>query len=330
MVKYSTNGNAAKGYLEFDLTGQNANPNLPATLTVVRFSVSGPQHLQLWALNQPYPGMNNDITWDTAQANDTNSNSMLTNGPFTASPITEVVVTITGSGTNTLTIPAPWVQFIQGDKLVLALTGVDDPVNTTTGYRIAVTNAGQLPTLTFSVLDGLAPAATTQPASGVTIGGAQLNAAVNPGNLDTDWYFEFGPTTNYGSFSATNTLTADTNTAAVSSAVLGLLAAALYHYRAVASNSAGISLGQDMSFSTLALPPPLLAAPAVLGNGTFQFVFENPYDADFTVLATTNLVTPASGWETLGTPAPIGDGLYQFADQSASNYPGRFYLLRSQ
>ncbi len=330
MVKFSTGGSAAKTFFGFELTGQRVDPNQPVTLSVIRFSVSGPQHLQLWALNQPYPGMNNDITWNSAQANELGSNALLTNGSFTASLITEAVVTATGSGTNTFTIPAPWGQFIKNNRLVLALTSADDPVNTTTGYRIAVTNAGQFPTLSFSRLDGSAPSATTQPASGATISGALLNGLVNPGNLDTDWHFEYGLTTNYGSFSATNSLAANTNTLAVSGAVFGLMAAAFYHYRVGASNSAGVGLGQDLSFSTLALPPPLLAAPLLLANGAFQFVFDNPYGANFTVLATTNVVAPAPGWETLGTPAPIGDGLYQFTDPSASNYPGRYYFLRSQ
>jgi hypothetical protein len=329
MVKHNTNLTAAKGYFEFNLTGQNVNPGLPATLTLVRFTPSGPQHLQLWALNQPYPGMNNDITWDVAQANDTAGNSMLTNGSFAASPLAEAVVTASNAGTNTLTIPAPWGQYILSNKLVLALTGVDDSINTTTGFRVLVTNAAQLPMLTFSVFEGAPPTATTQPASGTTVTSALLNGAVNPGSLDTDWHFEYGPTTNYGSYSATNTLAAGTNTVAVSGAVLSLLAAAFYHYRVVASNSVGVASGQDMSFSTLPLPPPLLGSPATLENGAFQFVFDNPYDADFTVLATSNLVTPTAAWETIGAPAPIGDGLYQFVDPAATNYRQRFYLLRS-
>ncbi len=329
MVKYSTNGNNGKSYFEFDLTGWNPDPELPATLTLVRFSVSGPQRVQLWALNQAYPGMNNDLIWVTAQANETNSNSMLTNGQFTATLLNDTLVSDSGTGTNTLAIPAPWRQFIQSNKLVLVLTGADHSSNTSTGFRVAITNVGQMPTLNFSLLDGLPPAVVTLPAGGVTFSSAQLNGAVNPGNLSTTCYFEYGQTTNYGSFSATNTVPAGTNTAAVTSAVAGLLAAALYHYRAVASNSAGLAFGQDVSFSTLAVPPPHLAAPAVLSNGAFQFVFDNPYDVDFTVLATTNLTAPRAAWATVGTPAPIGDGLYQFADPAATNYPQRFYLLRS-
>jgi hypothetical protein len=273
--------------------------------------------------------MNSDITWNTAHANHTNSNSMLTTGPLTASPITGLIVTASGAGTNVLTIPAPWGQFIHNNSLVLAITGMDDPVNTTTGYRIAVTNAGQIPILSFSPINGLPPTVATLPAGAVTVSSAHLNATVDPGNLNTAWHFEYGPTTNYGSFSATNNLAAGTNTIAISSALAGLMAAALYHYRGVASNVAALAFGQDMTFSTLAVPPPHLVTPTFLADGAFQFVFDNPYDVDFTVLATTNLAAPAALWPTVGAPAPVGDGLYQFTDSDATNCPRRFYLLRS-
>ena len=328
MVKYSPNGNNAKTYLEFDLAGWSPNPDLPATLTLIRISSSASQRLQLWALNEAYPGMNNDITWLTAQANETNSNRMLTNGPFTATILAETLVTDTGAGTNTLVIPAHWGQFIHGHKLLLVLTGGDYSITTNAGYRIAITNTAQMPTFNFSLLDGLPPTVVTLPAGGVTVSSAQLNAAVNPGDLSTACYFEYGLTTNYGSFSATNTLATTTNTVAVSSAIAGLMAAAPYHCRVVASNSAGLALGHDVSFSTLTVPPPHLAAPTVLTNGAFHFVFDNPYDVDFTVLGATNLAAPAALWLALGAPAPIGDGLYQFTDWGATNYPQRFYLLR--
>jgi hypothetical protein len=65
-----------------------------------------------------------------------------------------------------------------------------------------------------------------------------------------------------------------------------------------------------------------------LADGAFQFVFDNPYDVDFTVLATTNLAVHPALWPPVGAPAPVGDGLYQFTDSEATNYPRRFYLLR--
>jgi hypothetical protein len=330
MVKYNTNGFSAKAYLQFDLTARRPNPNLPASLTLIRHSVSGPQRLQLWALNQPYPSMSADITWLTAQANETNSNRMLTNGLSTATCLTELAVAETGAGSNTLTIAAPWGQFICDSKLVLVLTGGEYPTSDNTGYRIAITNSALLPTFDFSSLEGVPPAVATLPPASVTVSAAQLNALVNAGNLVTACYFQYGPTTNYGSFSATNSLAAGTNTIAVGSAIAGLVAAALYHYRVVGSNAAGLSLGQDLTFTTMSVGAPVLAGPAVLVNGAFQFEFDNPYDVDFTVLTSTNLDAPTGVWTALGSPVPVGDGMYQFTDSAAANCAQRFYLLRSQ
>jgi hypothetical protein len=329
MVKYSTNGNAAKAYLEFDLAGRRPNPNLPAALTLIRYSVSGPQRIQLWGLNQAYPAMSSDITWLTAQANDTAGSGMITNGVLTAAFIGELTVTDTGAGTNTLPLAAPWGQFIQGDKLVLVLTGGDYSTTNNTGYRIAFTNATQVPTFRFSPLEGAAPTVTTLPASGVTVSGAQLNGSLCPGNLATASYFEYGLTTNYGSYAATNLLAAGTNTLSVSSAIAGILAAALYHYRLVGSNAAGLAAGEDMSFTSPPVPPPVLLVSPAPNNGALQLIFDNPHDAAFTVLASTNLAAPVTSWCALGSPAPVGDGLYQFSDFQATNCLQRYYLLRS-
>jgi len=76
------------------------------------------------------------------------------------------------------------------------------------------------------------------------------------------------------------------------------------------------------------LAPPFLLAPKVLSGGVFQFTFSNPSAASFTVLATTNAVSPIANWEMLGPPISIGGGVYQFTDPAATNYPHRFYLLR--
>jgi hypothetical protein len=54
---------------------------------------------------------------------------------------------------------------------------------------------------------------------------------------------------------------------------------------AISSALAGLAFGQDMSFSTFGVPAPHLVAPTVSPIGAFQFVFDNAYDVDFTVLA---------------------------------------------
>jgi hypothetical protein len=65
------------------------------------------------------------------------------------------------------------------------------------------------------------------------------------------------------------------------------------------------------------------------GNSAFQFSFTNIPNADFTVLASTNVVTPLSQWIPLGVPTQSAPGQYQFIDPSAINYPKRFYELVS-
>jgi hypothetical protein len=175
-----------------------------------------------------------------------------------------------------------------------------------------------------------APVAATQPVTGVTPGGATLNASVNPGGAATTWYFEYGPTTGHGSYTATNTLPAGTSTVAVNAPLTDLASGTPYHYQLVASNVAGSHTGGDALFTTVTVPPPQLAAPTVLGDGTVQFVFTSTPGASFTVLGTADPALPLSGWTVLGPVAEIAPGEYQFIDLQATNNALQFYLLRQR
>jgi hypothetical protein len=93
--------------------------------------------------------------------------------------------------------------------------------------------------------------ATTDAASGITTSAATLNGTVNPNSVNTSVTFQYGLTTSYG-----NTVTADpspiigkSNTA-VSKGITGLSPNMTYHYRVVATNSAGTTYGTDLSFKT--------------------------------------------------------------------------------
>jgi hypothetical protein len=70
---------------------------------------------------------------------------------------------------------------------------------------------------------------------------------------------------------------------------------------------------------------------AVLGNGSLQFGFTNYTDMAFTVLASTNLTLPLNLWTNIGyiVESPAGSGQYQLTDPQATNYPQRYYRLRS-
>jgi hypothetical protein len=70
---------------------------------------------------------------------------------------------------------------------------------------------------------------------------------------------------------------------------------------------------------------------ASLPNGSFQFGFTNQPNASFRVFAATNIDQPWSGWAVIGfaTESPASSGQFQFTDLQATNYPHRFYRVRS-
>ncbi len=77
------------------------------------------------------------------------------------------------------------------------------------------------------------------------------------------------------------------------------------------------------------------ATPIVLTNteqqpgGAFQFTFPGNPNGTNTVLATTNVALPVTDWTPLGSVGEIEPGLYWFTDSQATNYPYRFYQVRS-
>jgi hypothetical protein len=110
----------------------------------------------------------------------------------------------------------------------------------------------------LSVVGGAAaassPSAATRPASGVSARSAQLNGVVAANGQPTTWYFEFGTTTGYGTRTATVSVGGATRPAAVGARIDGLAAGTTYHYRLVASNATGTTLGADQSFTTTGPP----------------------------------------------------------------------------
>ena len=78
--------------------------------------------------------------------------------------------------------------------------------------------------------------------------------------------------------------------------------------------------------------PPQLAGSSYLpdgGTNAFTFMFTNVPDADFTVLATTNVSLPSGQWTPVGIAAQSPPGQYQFTQPDATNYPQRFYRVVS-
>jgi hypothetical protein len=96
------------------------------------------------------------------------------------------------------------------------------------------------------------PTVATEPASGLTTGGATLNAKIDPEGLATTYRFEYGTTDGYGTTVPAVPKSAGSGASAVtgSQAVSGLAVGTTYHYRVVAVNEAGQSVGEDRVFTT--------------------------------------------------------------------------------
>ena len=110
-----------------------------------------------------------------------------------------------------------------------------------------------------------APTATTGAASAVTSTSATLNGIVNPNGSVTTYYFEYGTTTDYGTTTSSKSAGSGSSDVGANTSITGLSPETTCHYRVVAVNSAGTSLGADESFVTSSLTPTL-----TIGSGSVK------------------------------------------------------------
>ena len=139
--------------------------------------------------------------------------------------------------------------------------------NTTYHFRVVATNTGGTRyggDRTFSTLSPTgAPGVTTNPATNLASFSATLNGSVYAHGLTTTVYFQYGTTTGYGHTTGSQTKTGNTYQS-VSTNISGLAASTRYHFRIVATNSAGTTYGADRTFTTLSAtgPPVVITNPA--------------------------------------------------------------------
>ncbi len=104
---------------------------------------------------------------------------------------------------------------------------------------------------TFQTTAGLPAVVITDSPSGIGLNGATIAAFVIPNGSDTAVTFEYGLTTAYGS-TLEPALDAGSGSGEVmvSATLSGLKPGTMYHYRADATNSAGVVIGGDRNFAT--------------------------------------------------------------------------------
>ena len=92
-----------------------------------------------------------------------------------------------------------------------------------------------------------APSVTTTDATNVTSTSATLNGTIDPHGASTTFYFEYGTTTSYGSFTQQGSTSIAQN---IGYDLTGLTPGTTYHYRLVGSNAGGTTFGNDKMFTT--------------------------------------------------------------------------------
>lgn len=131
--------------------------------------------------------------------------------------------------------------------------------STTYHYRLAATNAegtGYSGDLTLTTLEAPPPppppppTVATGPTTAVTATNATITGSVNPNGSPATYYFQWGVSTAYGNVTPTVSLPGANTTSYVSEGLTGLTPATTYHYRLVATNSAGSTNGADQAFNT--------------------------------------------------------------------------------
>jgi hypothetical protein len=120
-------------------------------------------------------------------------------------------------------------------------------------FRIVATNGGGTSfgsDRTFTTLSATGPpVVTTNPATNVTTSSARLNGSLDPHGSATTVYFQWGATTSYGHNTPMQTQTGNTSRP-ITANISGLSANHLYHFRIVATTSAGLRVGSDRTFNT--------------------------------------------------------------------------------
>jgi hypothetical protein len=185
------------------------------------------------------------------------------------------------------------------------------------------------------------PVVVTGNATAIAPTSAVLNGRVNPEGTSTTYSFEYGTTTSYGSQTAMASAGSGTSDVKVTSAIASLKPNTTYHYRLVATNGSGTTLGSDVSFKTPKPPAPVVVTrratnvtqTAATLNGTvnpkgqstsyaFQYGTTRAYGSQTALTGAGSGTAPVSVSATIGALAPNTTYHYRLA---ATNVNGTSY-----
>jgi len=270
---------AAGGYHSLAVTGNG-------TLVAVGYNLYGqtnvPSNLGGEIIESGFVDYNNPATYTLIY---TASNSL---GGASMATRTVVVVdttppSLTLLGANPLVMPVNTTFVDPGatamDACAGDLTGsifvtgnVNNTVLGTNTLTYTVTDYSGNTTITNRTVIAVvgAPFVTTLTASG-TNQSATLSGTVNANGGSTKAWFEWGTNILHGNVTAPISVGNGLTNATLNSSLTGLTPGILYHYRIVATNSAGRSNGRDVIIQNL---PAIVQAPAVMLSGINPFTNE--------------------------------------------------------
>ena len=202
-------------------------------------------------------------------------------------------------------------------------------------FTLTASNAGGFATgsdASFTV--PTAPTASGIVATDITTNSATLVAIINPDAAPTTAYFQYGLTTQYGSFSTTNYLAGGSTPVGVANVITGLDPGTIYHFQLVVSNAVGGLTSADYQFTSDALAPGVTTGSATaINEGAATLVGTvNPFGAPVTAWFEYGL-TPALGSTSaiaqIGNNALFYNGTNTYvsiADDPAFQFTGPFTI----
>jgi hypothetical protein len=113
--------------------------------------------------------------------------------------------------------------------------------------------------LTAVAVAASSPTVATGTHTQVTDTSVVLHGSINPNGSATTYYFQWGLTTAYGIQSDGRSAGHGAKPVSVSTTAGGLIPGTIYHYRLVATNAAGTTVGADHTVTTAGNPPPNVA-----------------------------------------------------------------------
>jgi hypothetical protein len=123
---------------------------------------------------------------------------------------------------------------------------------------------------------------TTDPATAITPTSADLNASFTGDGLNVEYFFEWGSSTKYGEKSAVGEVVAPSGpTSAPPITISGLQPLHTYHYRVVAVNNTGFTVGADRTVVTVSAPVVVaLSSSHVTATSADLHAVLNPHEAE--------------------------------------------------